>query len=134
MSLKLTRKPGDDLMMFRIQIFAICGSLLISAFIFEMIRKRKMLEKYSLLWFGAAIVLIVLSIWRDLLEKTAALLGVYYAPSALFIIAAFFAMMMFLHLSVVISRLSEQNKNLAQAVGILQEELRALQKKPDAQE
>ncbi len=134
MCLKRTRKPGDDLMSFRIQIFAICGSLLISAFIFEMIRKRKMLEKYSLLWFCAAIVLIVLSVWRDLLEKTAALLGVFYAPSALFIIAAFFAMMMFLHLSVVVSRLSEQNKNLAQEVGILQEELRTLQKNLGKQE
>jgi len=113
-------------MNFRIQIFAVCGSLLISAFIFELIRKRKMLEKYSLLWFGAAVALIVLSLWRNLLEKTAAFLGVYYAPTALFIIAAFFAMIMFLHLSVVVSRLSEQNKNLAQEVGILQEELRGL--------
>jgi len=113
-------------MSIRIQIFAVCGSLAISFFIFELIRKRKMLEKYSLLWFGAAVVLIVLSLWRDLLEKAAAFLGVYYAPSALFIIAAFFAMMMFLHFTVVISRLSEQNKNLAQEVGILHEELRSL--------
>lgn len=128
MFLKLTPKPGDDLMSIRIQIFAVCGSLAISAFIFELIRKRKMLEKYSLLWFCAAVVLIVLSLWRNLLEKTAALLGVYYAPTALFIIAAFFAMMMFLHFTVVISRLSEQNKNLAQEVGILQEELRGLRR------
>ncbi|MCG3121272.1 MAG: hypothetical protein ALAOOOJD_04309 [bacterium] len=128
MFLKLTPKPGDDLMSIRIQIFAVCGSLAISAFIFELIRKRKMLEKYSLLWFCAAVVLIVLSLWRNLLEKTAALLGVYYAPTALFIIAAFFAMLMFLHFTVVISRLSEQNKNLAQEVGILQEELRGLRR------
>lgn len=115
-------------MSIRIQIFAVCGSLAISAFIFELIRKRKMLEKYSLLWFCAAVVLIVLSLWRNLLEKTAALLGVYYAPTALFIIAAFFAMLMFLHFTVVISRLSEQNKNLAQEMGILQEELRGLRR------
>ncbi|MGH7596766.1 MAG: DUF2304 domain-containing protein [bacterium] len=111
-------------MSIRIQIFAVCGSLGIAAFIFELVRKRKLLEKYSLLWFGAVAALVVLSLWRDLLEKTAAFLGVYYAPSALFIIAAFFAMLMFLHFTVVISRLTEQNKTLAQELGILREELR----------
>jgi len=110
----------------RIQVFAVFGSLIMSAFIFELIRKRKLLEKYSLLWFSAAVVLILLSLWRDLLEITAGFLGVYYAPSALFIIAAFFAMVMFLHFTVVISRLTEQNKNLAQELGILREDLRQL--------
>jgi hypothetical protein len=118
-------------MSIRIQIFAVCGSLAIAAFIFELVRKRKLLEKYSLLWFGAAMVLVVLSLWRDLLEKTAAFLGVYYAPSALFIIAAFFAMLMFLHFTVVISRLTEQNKTLAQELGILREELRSMRQAAD---
>jgi hypothetical protein len=121
-------------MSFRIQIFAVCGSLAIATFIFELIRKRKMLEKYSLLWFGAAVALIVLSLWRDLLEKTAAFLGVYYAPTALFIIAAFFAMTMFLHFTVVISRLTEQNKTLAQELGMLREELRVLHQSASRQE
>jgi len=114
------------IMSFRIQIFAVFGSLAITAFVFELIRKRKMLEKYSLLWFSAAVVLIVLSLWRGLLEKTAGFLGVYYAPSALFIIAAFFAMAMFLHFTVVVSRLTEQNKTLAQEVGLMREELQTM--------
>jgi hypothetical protein len=118
-------------MSIRIQIFAVCGSLAIAAFIFELVRKRKLLEKYSLLWFGATVVLVVLSLWRDLLEKTAAFLGVYYAPSALFIIAAFFAMLMFLHFTVVISRLTEQNKTLAQELGIMREELRSMRQAAD---
>jgi hypothetical protein len=113
-------------MSLRIQIFGVFGSLAIVAIIFELIRKRKLLEKYSILWFSSAVVLIVLSIWRDLLEMTASLLGVYYAPSALFIMAALCAMVMFLHFTVVVSRLTEQNKTLAQEVGILREELRHL--------
>lgn len=110
----------------RIQIFAVFGSLAIAALIFELIRKRKMLEKYSLLWLISAVILFVLSLWRDLLERAAAFLGVYYAPSALFIIAAFCAMAMFLHFTVVISRLTEQNKTLAQELGIVREELRRI--------
>lgn len=38
---------------FRIQIFAVLGSLAIAAVIFELIRKRKVLEKYSLMWFAS---------------------------------------------------------------------------------
>lgn len=110
----------------RIQVFAVFGSLAITVLIFELIRKRKMLEKYSLLWFSSAIILFVLSIWRELLERAAAFLGVYYAPSALFIIAAFCAMAMFLHFTVVISRLTEQNKTLAQELGIMREELQRI--------
>ena len=108
----------------RIQFFAIAGSLAIAIFIFELIRKRKLQERYSLLWFSSAIILIILSIWRDLLEKTAAFLGVYYAPSALFIIAAFFGMLLALHFTIVISKLSDQNKILAQELSLLKEELR----------
>lgn len=118
-------------MSIRIQIFAVFGSLAIAVFIFELIRKRKLQEKYSLLWFCATVALMALSLWRNLLEKTAAFLGVYYAPSALFLTAAFFAMVMFLHFTVVISRLTEQNKTLAQELGMLQEELRQIRPPAD---
>ncbi len=105
----------------RIQIFAILGSVLIAAFIFELIRKRKLLERYSLLWFGSVLVLIILSLWRELLEKAAALMGVYYAPSALFIVAIFCGVVLFVHFTIVISKLTEQNKTLAQEVALLKE-------------
>ncbi|MDZ7270241.1 MAG: DUF2304 domain-containing protein [candidate division KSB1 bacterium] len=107
----------------RIQIIAIAGSLLIAGFIFELIRKRKLLERYSLLWFGSALVMIVLSIWRGLLDKAAALMGVYYAPSALFIVALGCGVVLFVHFTIVISGLTEQNKLLAQEVGLMREEL-----------
>jgi hypothetical protein len=105
----------------RIQILAILGSVLIAAFIFELIRKRKLLERYSLLWFGSVLVLIILSLWRELLEKAAALMGVYYAPSALFIVAIFCGVVLFVHFTIVISKLTEQNKTLAQEVALLKE-------------
>ncbi|MBC7185664.1 MAG: DUF2304 domain-containing protein [Calditrichaeota bacterium] len=110
----------------RIQIIAIAGSLLIAGFIFELIRKRKLLERYSLLWFGSALVMVILSIWRGLLDKAAALMGVYYAPSALFIVALGCGVVLFVHFTIVISGLSEQNKVLAQEVGLLREELACL--------
>jgi len=110
-------------MVSRIQMLAILGSILLAFFIFELIRKKKLLEKYSLLWLGSAIVLIVLSIWRDLLEKISDSMGVYYAPTALFIVVLFCGLILGLHITIVISKLTEQNKILAQEISLLKNKI-----------
>ena len=60
--------------------------------------------------------------------------GVAYAPSALFLVALGFILLLLLHFSLVISRLSDQNKVLAQRLGLLQQQLDALQGRQDAAE
>ncbi len=117
-------------MNFRIQIFAVIGSLIIVFSVFQLIRKRKLMERYSLLWFASSLVLIVFSFWRDLLEKFAELLGVEYAPSVLIIVIIFCGFLLSLHFSVVISKLSEQNKVLAQELALLRARLEEMQKGP----
>lgn len=116
----------------RIQIIAIIGSLFIALLIFELIRKRKLQEQYSILWFFSVILLFVLAVWRDLLEVLARLMGIYYAPSALFVIAAFCGMVLALHFTIVISQLSYQNRLLAQEVGMLRTELEQLVNRENA--
>ncbi len=115
-------------MNYRIQIFAIAGALVAVALIFELIRKRKLLEQYSILWFVSAVILIVLAVWRDLLEVIARVMGVYYAPSALFLIALFLGVILFVHFTLVISKLTRQNVRLAQEVGLLRAELEELKR------
>ena len=113
-------------MNYRIQIFAIVGALVAVGLIFELIRKRKLLEQYSILWFISAVILIVLAVWRDLLEVIARIMGVYYAPSALFLIALFLGVILFVHFTLVISKLTRQNVRLAQELGLLRAELEEL--------
>jgi hypothetical protein len=108
----------------RIQIVAIIFSLLVMMFIFELIRRKKLREKYSLIWFGAGMVMILFSVWRDLLDRVAHWLGVGYAPALLFLVALFFGMVLMIHFSVVISELTEKNKTLAQDIALLKAELR----------
>lgn len=120
-------------MTLRIQFLSLIFSLGTAAIVFELIRKRRIMEKYSLIWFGSAIVLLVLTVWKDLLEKFATFLGIYYAPSALFTIAAFCGMAMLLHITVVISRLTEQNKTLAQEIGLLRHKLQLLEQNDQKQ-
>jgi hypothetical protein len=107
----------------RLQILAIIvtGGLLV--LVFELVRRRQLLERYALLWLFASSVLLGLSVWRDALDKIASAVGIFYAPSALFAVAFGFVLVLLLHFSLVISRLAEQTKVLAQRIGLLQHEV-----------
>jgi hypothetical protein len=107
----------------RIQIVAIAVTAGLFAIVFELVRRRRLLERYALLWLLASAVLLALAVWRDLLETISGTIGIAYAPSALFAIAFGFVLVLLLHFSLVISRLADQNKVLAQRIGILQQQI-----------
>lgn len=110
----------------RIQIVAIVITAVLFGTVFELVRRRRLMERYALLWLFASAVLLSLAVWRDLLEEVAAAIGIFYAPSALFGIAFGFVLLLLLHFSLVISRLADQTKVLAQRVGMLQQQLDAV--------
>lgn len=107
----------------RIQILLIVVTVGLLVLVLELVRRRRLQERYALLWLLAAVVLVALAIWRSLLEEIASAIGVFYAPSALFVTAFGFVLILLLHFSLVISRLSDQNKILAQTVGLLEAEV-----------
>ena len=113
-------------MQIRVQILSICVGICLLAVLFQLIRKNRLEEKYALLWIASAMILILFSVWRGLLEKLATLVGIYYAPSALFLIALFCGVIIALHFSVVISNLTRQTKTLAQEVALLRQEIEVL--------
>ena len=111
----------------RLQLLAIVVTAGLFVLVFELVRRRRLLERYALLWLFASVILLGLSIWRGLLEDLASAVGIFYAPSALFAVAFGFVLILLLHFSLVISRLAEQTKVLAQRVGMLQHEVDDLQ-------
>ena len=107
----------------RLQLLAIIVTAGLFILVFELVRQRRLLERYALLWLFASAVLLGLSIWRGALEELASAVGIFYAPSALFAVAFGFVLVLLLHFSLVISRLAEQTKVLAQRIGLLQHEV-----------
>src|SRR3954470_1917363 len=105
----------------RLQLAAVVAAGLLFLFVFELVRRRRLMERYALLWLFSAAVLLFLAAWKDALNEFANAVGIYYAPSALFAVAFGFALMLLLHFSLVVSRLVDQNKVLAQKLGQLQE-------------
>jgi hypothetical protein len=107
----------------RVSIFAAVAALLLLLVIFELIRRRRLQERYALLWIATGTVILVLAAWRGLLGRLSDLVGIAYPPSALFVLAAFFILVLLLHYSTVISKLSDQNRVLAQRLALLQRRL-----------
>ena len=110
----------------RIQYVAIFGSIILLLFIFELIRKKKLKEKYSLLWFFVALIFLVFSFWREGLEVLSRLLGIQYPPATLFLIFLLGYLLIMVHYSIVISKISDMVKDLTQEVGLLKQELSKL--------
>jgi hypothetical protein len=109
---------------FRVAVVASIAVLVFLVVIFELIRRRRLQERYALLWLLTGAVLLLLSVWRDALRLLAETVGIAYPPSALFVIASFFILVVLLHYSTVISELSERNVKLAQQLAIVEERLR----------
>jgi hypothetical protein len=109
-----------------VQILAIIVTAGMFGTVFELVRRRRLMERYALLWLFACALMLSLAVWRDALEGMASLVGIAYAPSALFGVAFGFVLLLLLHFSLVISNLADQNKVLAQHVGRLQQQLDAL--------
>jgi Uncharacterized conserved protein (DUF2304) len=92
--------------------------------VLELIRSRRLRERYALLWLVTGLVLTALSAWRDGLNTIASWLGVRsYPPAVLFAVGILFILAVLLHYSTVISRLSDQNVMLAQKLALLEHEL-----------
>jgi hypothetical protein len=116
----------------RVSVIAAVAAVVLLIVIFELIRSRRLQERYAMLWLLTGIVVFVFAVWRGALSTLANLAGIAYPPSALFVVVSLFVLLLLLHYSTVISRLSDQNRILAQRLALLESRLRA--KELDASE
>lgn len=107
----------------RAMIFGILSAIGTLAFVLELVRRRKLREEYSLLWLGTAIGILLLATSRPLLDTLATAIGIFYPPSALFLVAIVFMLLIMLHFSTVLTRLTQENKEIAQQMALLKREL-----------
>ena len=107
-------------------ILAIGASIIALLVILELVRRRRLGEEYSLLWLATAIVMLVVGVWRELLYSLANAVGIHYPPNLLFLLAALFLLFIQVYLSTVITKLTQENKEIAQQVALLRYEVEGL--------
>jgi hypothetical protein len=106
----------------KISIAASVASLLLLLVVFELIRGRRLKERYALLWIATGLVLLVLSAWRGGLNTIAGWMGIStYPPAILFAVATLFVIIVLLYYSTVLSKLTDENTLLAQRVALLEQ-------------
>jgi hypothetical protein len=110
-------------------ILASAASIILLLAVLELVRRRRLREKYALLWILTAIVLLILSLWRGLVDSIAIALGISYGPLITIAVGALFVLVVLLHYSTVISALTDRSAVLAQQVAMLEERLRRLEDK-----
>ena len=102
----------------RIQLFSILFSLFVFYFIFWLVKHKKFKEEYSILWFATSLVFLYLSLDRYAVDRIGDLFGIAYKPTIILLIIAAFMTLVLVHITVAITRLSEQNKELIQELGL----------------
>ena len=70
----------------RVSVIAAIATIILLVVIFELIRSRRLQERYAMLWLLSAIVILVLAVWRGALSRLADLVGIAYPPSALLLL------------------------------------------------
>lgn len=115
-------------MPFRNKIVALTFGILLLLLIIDLVRRRKLREEYSWLWLMTGAIILLLTLWFDLLKWVTHLVGAVTPSSTIFLFAFLFLILISLHFSVVISKLTNQNKELAQRYALLELELREIQK------
>jgi hypothetical protein len=113
----------------RIQLVAVGGTLVLLVIVLELVRRRRLLERYALVWLASALILLALGIWKGLLGSIADAIGIFYPPTALFVIAFGFILVLLLHFSTAVSRLTDQSKVLAQRLALMEQRHHELEKR-----
>jgi hypothetical protein len=105
----------------RVTVLSICASSALLLYILEMVRRRRLREEYSILWLFGSVVILILSVKQDWLNRISNAVGIVYPPSFLFLVGILFILLILIHFSITISKLHRMNKRMAQEIALLKE-------------
>lgn len=103
--------------------FAIVFSIVLILFIINLVKKSKLDEKYSILWLLASFIILIVSIFPDIITKVANKFNVFYPPTLMLLFAILVLIAYTIHISVVITKQNKMIVKLTQELGILKEKI-----------
>ncbi len=112
--------------MSRMHILIIISAAILLLSVLELVRRRRLREEYSWLWLLTAVGYFLVAVWPDLCGWVAQSIGLTNPVTAFAFLGLLFLVLISIQFSIQISRLTDQNKDLAQQIAILDSELRRL--------
>ena len=80
--------------MTRVIFVSLLGAIGLSLVVLELVRRRRLQERYSMLWLATCLALIVLAAVPGLLDRISSAVGIIYPPNALFFVAFAFVVLL----------------------------------------
>jgi hypothetical protein len=108
----------------RVRVAAIVFAVLLLVQIIRAVRREHIRVEYSMAWFGAATLLLALSLSQTALDWLSRVLGVDDSSFVLLVVAGVLFLFTFLRFSVQVSELKDHNILLSQKVGLLEWEIK----------
>jgi len=115
----------------RLSIISIIAAIAALGLVFELLRRRRLREKYAAIWVVIALGTLIVAAFPQLLRWVADLVGIQTPSNLLFFGSLIVLFAVSLQLSREVGLLEEQSRRLAEEVGTLTMRVDALEKPPD---
>ena len=93
-----------------------------------MVKKRALELKYVLAWIICDLVLVLLTLFPDLIGKLARFLGIFSPMNMVFFLGFLFSLIIIFSLTVALSRVTSRVRKLAQQIALYEEETKKKKK------
>jgi len=113
-------------------ILGFIGSLTTLVLLFELLRRRRLREKYAVFWVVVALLTLVVAVFPSTLGWVAALIGVSVPSNLLFFVASMVLLGVSVHHSYELGRLEERTRTLAEEVALLRFEAQQQRQREDS--
>ena len=118
----------------RLQWFAIIVGILFLVMMIELIRKNRVALKYALLWLLSGVLMLLLAIFPQLLDRMARMIGIYSPVNALFAVLLCCGLVLMISFSVIMSGNKKAIVRLTQEISLMENRIRELEGKQAAED
>ena len=112
-----------------LRVFFAIVDIMIMGIIFSFLKKKKLNLRYTLIWLFAAIALLIVDIFPQIITFIMDLVGIATPVNMVFVLEALFVLVILLSLTVIVSHLTERVYRLTQTAAILEKRVRELEEK-----
>jgi hypothetical protein len=112
-----------------LRIFALVLITIYFVVIIRLLKKKKFALKYSLLWFLAGLLMLIVVIWPNVLVWGANLLGIEVASNGLFAMCILLEIMIMISITSVISDFANRMTSMIQNMALMENRIRILEEK-----
>lgn len=102
------------------------ASLTLMAVIIYLVRRRRLDEKYAVLWLGVGAVMLLAPLSVRMIDLLSRGIGIHYPPAFVFLVGFLGLCLINLQFSVVISRLSRENRVMARKLALIEEQVESM--------